>query len=1045
MKDNFALLSKSDYPNINVNEILYQRVGLINNTAHKELFESWFPNHSSTISYDNIDQAFLSLSKGETDVMMGSQGQLLMLTNYLEYVGYKMNLMFDRSYDSVFGFNNDETLLCAVIDKALRLIDTDGISGQWMRKTYDYREKLAQSRLPLLIGASALLLCVLTLVYVMFRRKQHEGKRMQKQIKSRTAQLDRQRDLMFVATSAAATLLETDAEEYFDAMYRGMEMIGESVDIDRVSVWQNFRFDDGHLYYKLICQWANKGLPELDHSTYFSYDEMLPNWAPLFNRGESVNAVIDDLTSVEHYHLTKFGIKSILAVPVFLKRKLWGFVSFDDYQRKRRFPDVEQYVLRSWGLIAVGAIQRSESAKGMRLALTKLKAVMSNYKGIIWSIDRDGVITTFNGQYLEKLEMQPSFLEGKNLEAARRKNRHLDVIDNVDKTYKFGPQDWISEIDGRLFHSYTTPMFDDEGNATGVVGSTDDVTDSIQLQRDLETAVEAAQAANRAKSAFLANMSHEIRTPMNAIIGMITIGKNAEDLSRKDYCFSKIEDASKHLLGVINDILDMSKIEANKFELSPTEFNFEKMLQQVVNVVNFRVDEKQQILKVHIDSEIPRVLIGDRQRLAQVITNLLGNAVKFTSERGTISLDTRFLGETNDNLPPADGNTCEGGGDGTSVGDCAGDVGTGAGAGDDATCTLEISVSDSGIGISPEQQAKLFQSFQQAESSTTRRFGGTGLGLSISKSIIEMMGGRIWVESELGSGAKFLFTVNVKRGCEKTAETSVRNTNWGDVRILVVDDDPDILSYFDGIIRGFGSTCDMAESAQEALSLIQQYGAYDVYFIDWKMPLMDGIELTGIVKRGSLATGDGGAHNVVLMSAADWSSIEEDAKLAGVDKFLPKPLFPSAIADVINECLYATQKPEEIEPDISGLFAGHCILLAEDVEINREIVLALLEPTQLEIDCAENGAEAVRMYAEAQGKYEMIFMDVQMPEMDGYEATQRIRAIDASNAKTVPIIAMTANVFKEDVERCMEAGMNSHIGKPLDFEEVLNKLQTYLL
>jgi len=401
------------------------------------------------------------------------------------------------------------------------------------------------------------------------------------------------------------------------------------------------------------------------------------------------------------------------------------------------------------------------------------------------------------------------------------------------------------------------------------------VQDISKLERITKQRAE-AEAAARAKSAFLANMSHEMRTPMNAIIGMTAIGKSASDIERKDYCFVKIEEASTYLLGVINDVLDMSKIEANKFELSPVEFNFEKMLQQVVDVVNFRVVEKQQKLAVHIDSAIPRTLIADDQRLAQVIINLLGNAVKFTPEQGSISLDARFWGEK------------------------------------DGLCTVEISVSDTGIGISEEQQKKLFNSFQQAETNTARRFGGSGLGLVISRNIVEMMNGAMWVRSELGKGSVFTFSIQVKKGS-------------------YVNDNP-------------------------------------------------GVE-----------------------------SVQDKEK-----------------------------------PDITGLFAGRCILLAEDVEINREVVMTLLEPTLLEIDYAEDGMEAVRKFNETPDKYDLIFMDVQMPEMDGYEATRRIRALDILKAKTVPIIALTANVFREDVEKCLNAGMNGHIGKPFDFDEVLKTLCTYL-
>jgi CheY-like chemotaxis protein len=318
----------------------------------------------------------------------------------------------------------------------------------------------------------------------------------------------------------------------------------------------------------------------------------------------------------------------------------------------------------------------------------------------------------------------------------------------------------------------------------------------------------------------------------------------------------------------------MSKIEANKFELSPDEFNFEKMIQSAVNVIHFRIDEKRQQFMVRIDDAIPKTLVADDHRLAQVVTNILGNAVKFTPEQGSISLNARFLGEK------------------------------------DGLCAIEIAISDTGIGISHEQQKHLFNSFQQAEINTARRFGGTGLGLAISKNIVEMMGGPIGVQSEPGKGSVFTFTVQAKR------------------------------------------------SAQ------------------------------------------------------------------------------------VND---AADNPPRVEKDITGLFAGRRVLLAEDMEINREIVLALLEPALLEIDCAENGAEAVRRFSEEPQKYDLIFMDVQMPEMDGYEATQRIRALNLPKAKTIPIIAMTANVFREDVEKCMEAGMNGHVGKPLNFDEVLEKLYAYLV
>ncbi|MDR0447416.1 MAG: response regulator, partial [Treponema sp.] len=288
--------------------------------------------------------------------------------------------------------------------------------------------------------------------------------------------------------------------------------------------------------------------------------------------------------------------------------------------------------------------------------------------------------------------------------------------------------------------------------------------------------------------------------------------------------------------------------------------------------------------------------------------------------------------------------------------------------------------------------------------------------------------------------ATFAFTVQLKHGSEKAQSFFDQDVNWKNVRILVIDDSVDILEYFREITHGYGVICDTAISGEEALRLVDQNGAYHIYFVDWKMPGMDSLELTKELKARSSEK-----SVVIMMSAADWNAIEEKAKKAGVDKFLSKPLFPSFIVDTMNEALgLDRQQIEKAQTDISGIFADHCILLAEDVEINREIVLALLEPSQMKIDCAENGAEAVQKFIESPGSYDMIFMDVQMPEMDGFEATRRIRALDIPNAKTIPIVAMTANVFKEDIDNSLNAGMNDHIGKPLDFNVLLKKLHKYL-
>ena len=382
-----------------------------------------------------------------------------------------------------------------------------------------------------------------------------------------------------------------------------------------------------------------------------------------------------------------------------------------------------------------------------------------------------------------------------------------------------------------------------------------------------------AEAANRAKTEFLSNMSHEMRTPMNAIIGMSTIGRKDNNIEKKDDAFDKIQVASKHLLGVINDILDMSKLEADKMELVASDFQFDEMMQTALNVMNFRVREKRQILKFNADSAIPQSLRGDDKRLTQVIMNLLSNAVKFTPEQGSITVRTKLLNETENG------------------------------------CEIQIEVSDTGIGISPEQQSKLFKAFSQAESNISRSYGGTGLGLVISKKIVELMGGRIWIESDLSQGATFAFSMQMEKG------------------------------------------------------------------------------------------------------------------------------------DIINTNFDSQQDREEI---IRKSFSGSRILLAEDIEINQEIVMAILEPLELDLVCANDGQEAVELFSQSKTPFDLIFMDIQMPIMDGFKATKEIRSSGVFNAETIPIIAMTANAFKEDIEKCIEAGMNDHIGKPIDFDIILDKLLLYL-
>ena len=879
--------------------------------------------------------------------------------------------------------------------------------------------------------------------------------------------------LLTLVNEAATMLLTAEPDTFEDVLTRSMEKMAVCLDIDCIYIWRETEHD-GERAYMIKYGWISpdsENQKTFEESAGSNIIPRMPDWDDKM-LGERL--YVADIVSEENFppfiyeKLSACGVKAIMSFPVFFQGKYWGFVSFENRQNEKLCSEREAAILKSGSLLLANAIERNESTLQLSERLEQQQLISKISKSFISKEPTGNLIKSSLAQMGKFLNVsrvlaivfekdseisRPEYIwaSGPKNMPDKSKTGLSRVVKEIFPRYQRGNDDVTAiycdntlEHDGgkfKIIHekarikSFIWAPIYVEGDLWGIISVEECenirrwnesdaqlvsmVSSAIAnavardiMERGRTAALEQALQASRAKGDFLSNMSHEMRTPMNAIIGMTAIGKSAQTVEKKDYSFNKIDDASKHLLGVINDILDMSKIEANKLELSPTNFNFEKMLQNVVNFINFRVDERRQKFYVNIDDKIPRKLIGDDQRLAQVITNLLSNAVKFTPEDGTIYLDANLISENNE------------------------------------MCLVQISVTDTGIGINEEQKERLFHAFEQAEAGTSRKFGGTGLGLVISRRIVELMSGEIRVESEIGKGSKFIFTAVLKRGSKERRRLLAEGVDWSNIRIFAVDDEPEIRDFFMTLSEHLGISCTVAESGEEAIEILESGNKkYDIYFIDWKLPGINGTELAKHIKE---KTNTDRQSIVIIFSSVDWSIIEDDARANGVEKFLPKPLFKSSIVDIINECISSVpavkpDKKETSEEEKTEDFTGCTILLAEDVEVNREIVIALLEPTNLIIECAENGLQAVEMFRNSSpGKYDMIFMDIQMPEMDGYEATRLIRSINTESAKNIPIVAMTANVFREDIERCLESGMNGHVGKPLDFEEVMVTLKTYL-
>lgn len=834
------------------------------------------------------------------------------------------------------------------------------------------------------------------------------------------------RDLLLQSTSWAAQQLLSGNANFDGTVNNVLEILGHATGVDRVYVWSIHPSPHPELNPELhttqLYEWSEGAEPQQDSDicTNRPVSEAIPTWIDTFLAGKCVNNLVKDMPRLEREQLEPQGIISIMTAPIIFHGELWGFIGFDDCRSEYIWTEPEEHILRAAGTLIGTAIHNQRINAALHESQARFRMVEEATGEVIWSIDSDSRLSYLSEKVTPVLGYAPEELLGEHIrrllvapeEVSFKASPENDILRNAEVRVrcKDGSVKWM--------RSSCKFAFDETGKMLQGFGGSMDVTEvrkaheEVKRARDaLEKAnmrlAEAAETANQlareahtanlAKGEFLANMSHEIRMPMNAIMGMAHLVLRTELKPRQREFLEKIDFASKSLLRVINDILDFSKVDAGKMELEEAPFNVEDILRGVNDLVEHRTKEKGLSLAIDIAPEVRGEYLGDSLRLAQVLTNLCTNAVKFTAEGG-ITVAAKLQGE------------------------------------EDGKAILHFTVADTGIGLTEEQRAKLFTPFTQADTSTTRRYGGTGLGLALCKKLVRLMGGDIRCESAPGAGSAFYFTCRFgKVSQERRASKGPESFN--DMRVLAAFPDEKAYAGFYDLLYSLGCRTIMrAGNADEIASAAASAAAPDLLALSGDHADAERI-------RNALEADPNFLQGVPVLFIGGAGALPFPSAHALRHPVTQSSLFNGMLEIFDRDLGLATQSREQkFERDIIGKYAGRKILLVEDNEINQLVAEGILKQAGLDVTLAGNGAEALDLLHEQE--FDLVLMDIQMPEMDGLTATGKLRR--EKRFAALPIIAMTAHAMNEDRQKSLAAGMNAHITKPIDSVELFQTIAEWL-